>query len=71
MKGSDAFKRSTRVWLPEHVRLLIERAFLEFPDRSSAETHRNVATLVRKVHPALPMSERELIVTIARQAQQP
>lgn len=71
MKGSETFRRRDGIWLPEHVRLLVERALLDSADGSSQETQVAIAALVRKAHPALPMSERELLVAIARLAQHP
>jgi hypothetical protein len=71
MKGGESFRRRDGIWLPEHVRLLVERALIDRTDASVQEAHLEIAALVRKAHPALPMSERELLVAIARLAQQP
>lgn len=70
MKHACGYKQKNGSWIPEHVRLAILRALLEFPDRSTSETHRNVAAMVRQTHPALPMSDRELLSAIEKLAEE-
>ena len=66
LKHSNQFKRNDGTWLPEHIRLAIERTLLEFVDCSCPETHASVAQIVKKLHPSLPMSERDLQVAVER-----
>lgn len=64
------YGRQNGSWIPEHVRLAVVRALQELPDRSTPETHRKVAVMVRRAHPALPISDRELLSAIEKLAEE-
>lgn len=68
MKHVHGFRRNDGTWMPEHVRLAIERLLLEHVDRLSSDTHRRVAGAIKSAHPSLPMSERELVLAVQRLA---
>ncbi len=68
MKSKGASR--SKAWLPEHVQIAIERALLEFPDRSSMQAHRTAIQIVRKMYPALPMNEQELLAAVQQLARE-
>lgn len=68
MKNKSSFRTREGMWLPEHLQIAIQRALLDFPDRNDEQTHRAVAAIVRRTHPALPISEGELLAAVERVA---
>lgn len=64
MKSTSLFRGKQSAWLPEHVQIAIARALLDFANWSSSETHGAVAEIVRRTHPALPMSRQELLAAV-------